>query len=561
MQLLSEEYKKATENDEQRNRRREERRQKKLAEKQAKSIAKGKSKPKHTEHAEDESSNGPVIQSEHPEPAQVPEVKPKDPASALMLDQEDGEESKERPTNAPAGEVKIEDLLAVPGPKYEEPLPPLQADEQLEQREVLHHITTDEMMASSLGSSLPFSMPSSSQDGGSVHEAEEEKKVQVSGKSKGEINVIDYNGTGKETVSEHHLSMDNEELVSEKESISKPQPEELKEPEETVPVANADGVSQEILAPGRNARHTRRQCNSALCQLRDRAVAATARNEDSSAKQASASFCSAREPAVKSNNRFIRRFRGKPRTEADKCNKSEILPHPDRSAINAADTGQKSPMNNPQRRILETRPADSMLLRREEKSGGFHCSNSISINGMRTINTLTKGYQATGECSTSFTGEPLRPVAGKRVQGPVCGKLDQAFLAQMVEECKGTDNLTLSSAGVLFGAAPLSGYVNLPTRGTMFQSFSANKPTLPLGLCTNNAKQGTGGSTSITIKRLGEDSADCSGLFRIRKKFVVPIGQSPDLVPKSAKVQLVLQDESGEARKLFKRIKVRKAPA
>ena len=184
----------------------------------------------------------------------------------------------------------------------------------------------------------------------------------------------------------------------------------------------------------------------------------------------------------------------------------------------------------------------------------FHSSNSISMNGMKTINTLTRGYQATGECSTSFTIEPARHQ--KRLQPT--HKLDQAFLGLNASASKGTENLTLSSAGVLFAAGPLSGYINLPTKGTMYQSFNTNKPTLPSGLCSNT-KQVTDGSSSITIKKFSEDSADCSGILKIRKKNIVPLSQSPDLIAHlQSKLHIILQDE-GDGKRVFKRLKVRKA--
>lgn len=444
VQLLSEEYKKSTENDEQRKRHREERKQKKLASKKSPEVA-------------------------QPREDDVQEQKP---------------------------EVRIGDLLAIPGPKFEQPLPPLPESVQPEKKEALHDITKDEMMVASLESSTP-----------SEKEIEPVAKLAEPGSEKEEAKERPQ--TGSEP----------------KDAAAKPKE---KKPLDTIQENNSEFSNS---SSARNGRHTRRQCNSALDH--PVAKAASARDSVGEARQ-NRSFCSAREsPAVIRIGGLARKYRVKSAAAAG-----------NRSLVSAGDS--KSPIQNLRRRVMEIRPNLMLPLRREDNLHGSN--NSISTKGLRTINTLSKGYQATGDCSTSFTAETAGR-AGKKQAGVY--RLDQAFLAQMAEECRGTDNLTLSSAGLLFGAGPLSGYINLPTKGIMFQSFSTNnRPTLPsalaLGSSNTGGKQGTG---STTIKRTGEEG-ESAGVGKKGAASVVG-GLGP-------KIRVVVKDGSGDPKRVFRRIKVKK---
>ena len=196
----------------------------------------------------------------------------------------------------------------------------------------------------------------------------------------------------------------------------------------------------------------------------------------------------------------------------DACNRSEIIAPTKLEQKRISERGKQRDEYKLQENIFESCNKSELLMppREERLSFNMPSTTSISIKGFKT---LTHVSQVTGECSTGYTVEPAR--LGNKYRGviamrrtkpdPLSMRLNPAFLAQLAEECRGTDNFTLSSAGILFGAGLLSEYINFPGRGTMFQSFCTNRPTLRSGLGSNGKKL-KGASSLITAKKLNEDS-------------------------------------------------------
>ena len=539
MQLLSEGYKKLTTKDENATKRREERRKKRKQE------AESKSSPATNQICTSENDNA---ENESHTMSQLQEA----PAEDVAANKEEKEQN----------EVKIDDLLRITEPKYEEPLPTLPSDLK-PAKEELHHITQEEMRRVELETSLPFSITDESVKGdvSSNQPLQEINANPVPEKPKA-ISVIDYNGSGKEVVVGHHLSMDNEELIPEKEDefeerkygrrMSGPNKKKLEIIQEK---GNSElNSNPSSLAHVRSTRHNRKQCNLAIDKLKG--IPETHCNEDNSPnicanddyinddeQSSEMNFRrryqnnSAREP--NNERKFVRKFRrGRAKSSRDsKCNQSEII---------TEDSSKQEPKLDTSEKLREIR---GKIKEVQQYTGNgrdkqnFHSSNSMSMGGMKTISTLPKG---TGECSTTYTIATHNKSFTKRPM--------QTFISG---ESKGTaDNLGLSTEGASFGAGPLSGYTGT-NKGTMFQSFNTNKPTLPAGLSGNIIKQGTGNSASIIIKKLDE-STEYSGILKIRKKNIIPITHSPGVIAKPTQVLIQRQGDEQEG-KVFKRLRLKKA--
>eukprot|EP00826_Nyctotherus_ovalis_P057435 TRINITY_DN7849_c0_g1_i16.p1 TRINITY_DN7849_c0_g1~~TRINITY_DN7849_c0_g1_i16.p1 ORF type:complete len:380 (+),score=116.72 TRINITY_DN7849_c0_g1_i16:1090-2229(+) len=265
------------------------------------------------------------------------------------------------------------------------------------------------------------------------------------------INVVDYNGSGRDVVDGHSLSVDNEELVEESSKLT---------------VIHEDKSSA---VSGRSSRNSRRQLDGGREQsLRKEGSHASAKN------------------FVEEGKVFIRKYRTKAKSFKEKC---------------AQEKSEASLKSIRDKEESKEKPNEANATEEQK----LH--NNLT-DGSKTINIPSRG---TGECSTMFTMDQV----GKGSSKKQIKKLDPAFFAQMARDCKDTEKLSLSTAGVLFAGDYSSGYIT--DKGSMFQSFSTYKPTFPTGF-SSNIKQVTGNSSN-TMKRL-EDSNECSGILRLRKKEV-----------------------------------------
>jgi len=491
---------------------------------------------------------------------------------------------------------EIKEIFEISGPKLDQPLPNLPPGQKIE-KEKLHHITPEEMKGIECENSISLDVD---EENNIIPIPEKLKNNQIKPEEKiintiatipieneintnsiqlaaepiksSLINVVDYNGSEKDIITEHHLSIDNEELIPEKDNS-----EEIKFDKEQKEVSNLQkklDIIQENgnetsnsngIVSGRNARHNRRQCNLNIEHLKgiplnkskgfnSRSIIVDEGDESeeltiSRKQNINNSFCSARD---KQNNqkRFIRRLRNRPKSSREKCyDQNMILSENSNTKPNISlDTSEK----------LKEEIKDQVKEVKHNNDRMGLGSNNMSINGIPSINSLKKG---TAECSTTYTAENAKSLFKKPLQ-----KLDQAFLAKMAGDSKGTDHLASSTAGVLFGAGPLSGYIGLQTntgKGTMFQSFSTNKPTLPGGFSGNLKNGGGNNSSSITIKKLDDSSSEYSGLVKIKKKNIIQWEKSPDLSSgtKNNKFKVVVQtqqeDSEGKIRSI-KRLKLKK---
>jgi hypothetical protein len=337
------------------------------------------------------------------------------------------------------------------------------------------------MMGSSVQSDLPFSMCSvSDKSNQSANKIADDKQ---SLKSKA-INVVDFNGSGRETLSNHKLSMDNEELVSEREEVI----------EENQSSGSNEDHKQEIIFPDGEIRGNEKHKKS----------------NPTKAKNQKSSFCTARapsaEPVYKRPARLV--------TSRENVNKTVITQEePTKKLVNKSFvTGQKPEL---------VCPTPIM-----NKKVFVPNSGSFSMRGIKSITRATLGLVE----STQSTIEPSKLIAKlSSAQGMRNTKRDSSsfnmnptYLNQLVDECKGGDNLTLSSAGIVFGAGTLSQYVGVPQfKNSIFQSFNQSKQTLPL----NYGLYGQSGSSSNmkTKKGIGH-SID---LIKVKKKNIIPISDSP----------------------------------
>lgn len=238
--------------------------------------------------------------------------------------------------------------------------------------------------------------------------------------------------------------------------------EELVEESSRLTVIHEDRSSA---VSGRSSRNSRRHADGGKESLRKEGSHASAKNLAEEGKV------------------FIRKYRAKAKSFREKCAQ-------DKSEASLKSMDKEETKEKPH----EVNTAEEQKLR-----------NNLT-DGSKTINIPSRG---TGECSTMFTMDQV----GKGSSKKQIKKLDPAFFAHMARDCKDTEKLSLSTAGVLFAGDYSSGYIT--DKGSMFQSFSTYKPTLPTGF-SSNIKQVTGNSSN-TMKRL-EDSNECSGILRLRKR-------------------------------------------
>ena len=236
--------------------------------------------------------------------------------------------------------MNVQQLLALPGPKFEAPLPPLPQSEIQTKNEKLQHITKEELMAPSLESSCAISI--SSKEGGNVGaegifilKPEEDTKSQANTQNKEAINVIDYNGSGKEAISSHHLSIDNEDLVPEKEEDNEAEKsdEQIKRLKslEIIQENNSELSNSNSLISGRSVKNPKRQSISSLerrgssHQHREPLHTLSQVSDKEGNKKPSASFCSARAPRdeVNASEKIYKRPIIK--TSRNNSNNNEIL--------------------------------------------------------------------------------------------------------------------------------------------------------------------------------------------------------------------------------------------
>ena len=192
---------------------------------------------------------------------------------------------------------------------------------------------------------------------------------------------------------------------------------------------------------------------------------------------------------------------------------------------------------------------ETPMQRREEKLQPN--SSGISTNALKTIQTLTRDSQTTGECSTNYSLEPLRllnkyrsSTAMRRAKpSALSARWNDALLGQLGEDSRATDNLTLSNVGIIFGGQP-SEYSNLQGKGSMFQSFCMSK-SIHAPSAGSNYKPTPVATSSSTTKRLNDDSVEASETKpRIPRKHIVPIVQSPDTLRQlQSKIRLLVQDD------------------
>jgi len=275
------------------------------------------------------------------------------------------------------------------------------------------------------------------------------------------INVIDYNGSGKDIVSNHTLSMDNEELVSEN-------VEEFKDQSNKLTMIHEDRVNGGMLS-GNSSRNSKKIL----------ALDSSKGEHNNSKKEDSQSSI---KNAVEEGKVFIKKYRARAKSYRDKC---------------VQEKNSEVESNN--------KSKDKEGKKNETKNKEQKQHNNLT-NGSKTINIPTRG---TEECSTMFTmDQGVKGSSKKQIR-----KLNPIFLSQMARDCKDLEKLSLSTAGVLFTGDYSSSYIT--DKGQMFQSFSTYKPTFPTGF-SSNIKQVTGNSSS-TMKRL-EDSNECSGILKLKRR-------------------------------------------
>ncbi len=459
------------------------------------------------------------------------------------------EEEKNEARNGELEEVKLEQIMAVPETeaKYEEPLSPLGTEHKPQMKEELQDITVEDMASSRLDPSLNITLESMipetpngntnnpfepSKDRPSVPEPE---PARPSDDSKAIINVVDYNGSGKETLPNNRMLMDNEELISEKEDTNKlaPPKESQANPTpskvslEIIQENNSEFSNSNSLVSGRSARR-RRHCNSSADPAgKEQQPAKRQRNRSVfTAREAPPTNESEKDgkPMIKSSREKCRRggIEDLSLGESGLINKSRADPQP-RPTSDFADASQAVTIKKPA--AMET-----PIQQKAEVSANISTTANMIT---KSIPTMTRGLE---EGSTNYTTQNAKQVRKLRSghflprskMEPLSTRLTPAFLAQLAEECKGTDNMTLSSAGVLFGAGPLGEY----TKGSMAQSFFASKPTLPtseLGAYNTNTSMNIKNKTpssSITIRKLVMRGEECGseGLLKISKRRIVALG-------------------------------------
>ena len=378
-------------------------------------------------------------------------------------------EPSELPCQKKEGDVKLDDLLNISSPMFDNSQINLENNQQSINNE-LHHITNEEIICNE--SSLPFSMSDESN-------IFDKSKTNIKDDSK-EINVVDYNASGKDVITDHHLSADNEELIPEKSDAI-----ESRQNNDKLTIIQEDMVSYSNSMASAHSGKFSKKSNNVIIENQLNIEDNKINNEENPRKNKS--YCLDNDQ--KDDNKvFIRNYIRRAKSYREKDNQEVELEATDK----------------------EVKEQERQVNTIEEQK--LHSSNKNLTNGSKTINMLPRG---TGECSTMYTIDKKGSLK-KQIH-----KLDPSFLSQMA---KGTDNLSLSTAGVLFGAGPLGGYIT--DKGSMFQSFNTYKQGFQSGL-SGNIKQVTGNS-SITIKRF-EDSNECSGVLKIKKREMLTANKSSNV--------------------------------
>jgi len=543
LQYLSQEYKKLTTKDEQKTKKRNDKRKKREEE----------NKIRLQKRSENLSSKNPAdIESNL-----IINDLPLNQDDDVMRDDEfkeskQGHREEIIDENIKAKNKKIyQQLMALPEPKFDKPLPPLPPEKTPSKNGEMHHIQKDELLAHSMDNSSNLSL---SYRGGEANlgaegifllKPEDENNTQSQIKTKdnqSEEIQMGRSENNNEDGNENGNDNDNDESEG-NENIKMKSLEIIQE-------NNSELSNSNSLISGRSVKHTKRNRNH---MHKDPSNALSSQVSDKDKRHIS-SFCSARAPReegvflAKDNKRLekVKTSRNKSNEDilnSEAKNDTAVL----KQKLDIEEEEKKAicvqASNDKKQEILET----PILQREERVPFAFPNSSNFSVKAMKTIQTLTHGSQVTGEYSTNFTNDPSRLLhkfrnalaLRKTKPDPQSIKIDPAFLAQMAEECRGTDNLNSLTAGVLFGAGLLSEYINLPSKGTMFQSFGKNRPGISM-----NDKHTPGASSSITIKKLSEDSAETSEITKVKKKSVIPIGQSPDTLRQlQSKLRLIMQDD------------------
>ena len=201
---------------------------------------------------------------------------------------------------------------------------------------------------------------------------------------------------------------------------------------------------------------------------------------------------------------------------------------------------------------------------KEDKSlSNYPNTSGMSVNALKTIQTLTHDSQATGEYSTNYSAEPSRllkqcrrVIALRRTQlkpnprlqhhkpsqrpKPLSARLNGGLFPGLAEDSRGSEVLTLSTAGILFGAARSSDYVRLPGRAALSHSFYNSKAMPGLGQAVKRPTPRA--ESSLRINKLSEDSIGSSDTIHV-KKFVLPVSQTPSTHRQlQSKLRLMVKD-------------------
>ena len=160
-------------------------------------------------------------------------------------------------------------------------------------------------------------------------------------------------------------------------------------------------------------------------------------------------------------------------------------------------------------------------------------TNNVSMKGTKTTQALSHSCQTTVEYNTNYTAEP-RKLSDKfhsafgirytKLGYPPAIKLNKrlepAYIVQLAEDCRGDDRLTLSKAGIIFGAGLIGNYLYALEQCSIPFTRSRNKHLL-----RSASSSAIGLSTSRGVKLHFPASGELSqkGLLKIKRKNIIPI--------------------------------------
>eukprot|EP01022_Parablepharisma_sp_SALTPOND_P011761 TRINITY_DN14_c0_g1_i1.p1 TRINITY_DN14_c0_g1~~TRINITY_DN14_c0_g1_i1.p1 ORF type:complete len:680 (+),score=80.48 TRINITY_DN14_c0_g1_i1:3279-5318(+) len=481
LQLITEQW---YGSNEERTKKKQERREKKLAEK------------KQLKENSDKRTERHFIDSKGPTPRQD---------TSLM----EPEEDKKEVANL------ADQLLNITDPKLEEPLPPLESCRPTvaNNKEVLHDITLEEMNTSRLGPTLNITLDSiHTSDRKMCNDPEEIKENMQNA-----INVIDFNGSGKETMQNPDLSIiDNEELVAEND-------EEIIASDE-IPLNPKKIINQNLEIIQEN--NSEFSNSNSLISGRGRKG-----NEPAVLKNCAALFT-----AREREDEIVKTYRRKVKSSRGNYEQREII---DELQENQEPLVQEEEENIKQDTMLEKskEALETPLLQKKADPG-----NISTINITKSIPNMTRGSQL-GSGSTNYTTLQARQAPRNSLPrtklDPFATRLSQISWGPQGD----TDNLILPTTGVLFGSLPLGDN----TKETMCHSFMTKPTFAELG----NGRQTPGASSSIIIKKLADDSME--GPLKISKKSIIPVKK----LGKKAKLNISVQNDQKPAICL-KRVRIKK---